>query len=57
MYHFDDGTDTEQAAIITKYKAPDAEKPVIRPYTPINDEGMHHLSSHTRTRELRLSSG
>lgn len=28
------------AAIITKYKGPQHEKPVIRPYTPINDEGM-----------------
>ena len=27
------------AAIITKFKAPDQEKPTIRPYTPINDEG------------------
>ena len=26
------------AAIITKYKAPDDEKPTIRPYTPINAE-------------------
>ena len=28
-----------EAAIITKFKAPDAEKPVIRPYTPVSDEG------------------
>ncbi|OCT47740.1 NADH-cytochrome b5 reductase 2 [Cladophialophora carrionii] len=28
-----------KAAIITKFKPEDAEKPVIRPYTPINDEG------------------
>lgn len=27
------------AAIITKYKAPDQEKPTIRPYTPVSDEG------------------
>lgn len=26
------------SAIITKFKAPDAEKPVIRPYTPVSDE-------------------
>lgn len=28
------------AALLTKYKPADAEKPVIRPYTPISDEGM-----------------
>ena len=28
------------SAILTKYKAPDAEKPTIRPYTPISDESM-----------------
>ena len=28
-----------EAALITKFRAPDAEKPVIRPYTPISDEG------------------
>ena len=27
------------SAIITKYKAEDQEKPTIRPYTPINEEG------------------
>lgn len=26
------------SAILTKYKAPDAEKPTIRPYTPVSDE-------------------
>jgi len=26
------------SAIVTKYKGPEAEKPVIRPYTPISDE-------------------
>ncbi|KIX00810.1 uncharacterized protein Z518_09875 [Rhinocladiella mackenziei CBS 650.93] len=26
------------SAVITRYKAPDQEKPVVRPYTPINDE-------------------
>jgi cytochrome-b5 reductase len=25
------------AAVITKYKGPEMEKPVIRPYTPISD--------------------
>ncbi|TPX17203.1 uncharacterized protein E0L32_003321 [Thyridium curvatum] len=29
---------TFTSAILTKYKPADAEKPVIRPYTPINDE-------------------
>lgn len=28
------------SALITKFKGPAMEKPVIRPYTPINDEGM-----------------
>lgn len=27
------------SAILTKYKPEDAEKPVLRPYTPISDEG------------------
>lgn len=30
-------TDQNEAAIITKFKAQDAEKPTIRPYTPISD--------------------
>lgn len=28
------------SAILTKFKAPDAEKATLRPYTPISDEGM-----------------
>ena len=28
------------SAILTKYQAEGAEKPTIRPYTPISDEGM-----------------
>jgi cytochrome-b5 reductase len=28
------------SALLTKYKGPEKEKPVIRPYTPVNDEGM-----------------
>lgn len=28
------------SAILTKYKGPDMEKPAIRPYTPVSDEGM-----------------
>lgn len=37
------------AALITKFKSPDMEKPVIRPYTPVSDEGksMHHSASGT----------
>jgi len=27
------------SALITKYKGPEMEKPVIRPYTPVSDEG------------------
>jgi cytochrome-b5 reductase len=27
------------SALLTKYKGPEMEKPVIRPYTPISDEG------------------
>ena len=29
------------SAILTKYKGPDDEKPTIRPYTPVSDEGMY----------------
>jgi NADPH-dependent ferric siderophore reductase len=29
--------DTRAAAIITKYKGPEMQKPVIRPYTPVSD--------------------
>jgi cytochrome-b5 reductase len=27
------------SCVLTKYKGPEMEKPVIRPYTPISDEG------------------
>lgn len=27
------------SALLTKYKGPEMEKPVLRPYTPVNDEG------------------
>jgi cytochrome-b5 reductase len=30
------------SALITKYKGPEMEKPVIRPYTPVSDEGMSY---------------
>ena len=32
-------TDHAVAALLTKYKGPEMEKPVIRPYTPTSDEG------------------
>ena len=28
------------SALLTKYKGPDMEKPAIRPYTPVNNEGL-----------------
>ena len=31
------------SALLTKYKGPEMEKPAIRPYTPVNDEGMLRL--------------
>ncbi len=27
------------SALLTKFKGPDMEKPVVRPYTPVSDEG------------------
>jgi cytochrome-b5 reductase len=27
------------SALLTKYKGPEMEKPVLRPYTPVSDEG------------------
>lgn len=36
-------SNSKTAAIITKYKPPDAEKPIIRPYTPVSDEGKLYL--------------
>jgi cytochrome-b5 reductase len=32
------------SALLTKYQAPDMEKPVIRPYTPVSDEGSSSLA-------------
>lgn len=29
------------SALLTKYKGPEMEKPAIRPYTPVSDEGMY----------------
>jgi len=31
------------SALLTKYKGPEMEKPAIRPYTPVNDEGTFQL--------------
>ena len=36
-------TDIVIAALLTKYKGPEMEKPVIRPYTPTSDEGKHKI--------------
>jgi cytochrome-b5 reductase len=33
---------TVASAILTKYKGPNDEKATLRPYTPINDEGMYN---------------
>lgn len=30
------------SALLTKYKGPEMEKPVMRPYTPVSDEGMQY---------------
>ena len=32
------------SAILTKYKGPAMEKPIMRPYTPVSDEGMSATS-------------
>lgn len=34
------------SAILTKYKGPEMEKPAIRPYTPVNDEGVFELNQY-----------
>lgn len=31
------------SALLTKYKGLEMEKPAIRPYTPVNDEGMNSI--------------
>lgn len=38
------------SAILTKHKAEDAEKPTIRPYTPISDEGTLPLPGECQAR-------
>lgn len=39
------------SALLTKFKAPDAEKATLRPYTPISDEGMsRNDDTHPRSR-------
>ena len=42
------------SAIITKYKGEKDEKPTIRPYTPVSDEGESSLSNH-HTRVIILT--
>lgn len=32
--------DAVVAALLTKYKGPEMKKAVLRPYTPVSDEGM-----------------
>lgn len=31
---------TVASALLTKYKGPEMQKPVVRPYTPVSDEGV-----------------
>lgn len=31
------------SALLTRFKGPDMEKALMRPYTPVNDEGTHAL--------------
>jgi cytochrome-b5 reductase len=38
------------SALLTKYKGPEMEKPVIRPYTPVSEEG-RSPSSFTSSRD------
>ncbi len=33
------------AALLVKYKGPEMEKPIIRPYTPVSDESTLFLQS------------
>jgi cytochrome-b5 reductase len=33
------------SALLTKYKGPEMEKPVIRPYTPVSDEGKPRINA------------
>lgn len=34
------------AAVIAKYQGPEMEKPAIRPYTPVSDEGQQYTPLH-----------
>jgi cytochrome-b5 reductase len=48
------------SALLTKYKGPEMDKPVIRPYTPINNEGGAHLppthiQTHTHTEHENMA--
>jgi len=43
------------SALITKYKGPEMEKPVIRPYTPTSDEGARQTYCTHLTQTQRLT--
>lgn len=47
-FHLPDGESvsglTVASALITKYKGPEMQKPAIRPYTPVSDEGEYRPS-------------
>jgi cytochrome-b5 reductase len=41
------------SAVLTKFQAPGMDKPVLRPYTPINDEGLYlHLRRSTASTRM-----
>jgi hypothetical protein len=42
------------SALLTKYKGPEIEKPVIRPYTPVSDEGKPSADSASEVPLLML---
>lgn len=39
FYLLREDTDKPIAALVTKYQGPEMEKPAVRPYTPVSDEG------------------
>ena len=45
------------SAILTKYKGPEMEKPVIRPYTPVSDEGKHTFHSEVVRKQFQIRFG
>lgn len=42
------------AALLAKYKGPEMEKPVIRPYTPVSDEGELPSMTLTQLHSLQI---